>query len=121
MNRETTVERLIGATGLLRLHDIIGQAAVSEEEAQRNRAAGRGPRRARPGRPAIVPVSAASLWRWISAGKFPSPLRLGERGAAWRAADVARWLESRAPGATGDPITRKPAAKPTPAWHAGNR
>jgi prophage regulatory protein len=37
-----------------------------------------------------------TLRRWISAGDFPAPLKLGANSLAWRVTDVADWLASRA-------------------------
>ncbi len=47
---------------------------------------------------ALVPVSHATLWRWVKAGKFPAPVNLGGKGgriSAWRACEVDGWLASR--------------------------
>jgi prophage regulatory protein len=43
----------------------------------------------------LVPVSPTTLWRWVKAGKFPKPRKLGENVVAWRAADIAAWLAAR--------------------------
>lgn len=45
--------------------------------------------------PAIVPFSSATLWRKVSAGDFPKPVKLGPRITAWRVQDVRDWLNSR--------------------------
>ena len=42
---------------------------------------------------AHVPVSRSTLWRWVRDGKFPKPVKLGVMTSAWRASDVAAWLE----------------------------
>ena len=42
---------------------------------------------------ARVPVSKAKLYRMMSKGAFPRPVRLGGV-AVWRAADVEEWLKS---------------------------
>jgi prophage regulatory protein len=36
-----------------------------------------------------------TIYRAIANGAFPRPVRLPEGRVAWRAADVARWIESR--------------------------
>lgn len=41
----------------------------------------------------IVPFSAATLWRRVSSGQFPKPVRLSERVTGWRVSDVKAWLE----------------------------
>jgi prophage regulatory protein len=37
---------------------------------------------------ARIPVSRATWWRWIKAGRAPQPVRLGPGIVAWRASDV---------------------------------
>jgi len=44
---------------------------------------------------AVVGVSRVSIWRWVRAGTFPRPIRLGARAVGWRDSDVQRWLETR--------------------------
>lgn len=41
-----------------------------------------------------VPFSAATLWRLVSAGKFPKPIRLANQIIAWRATDVHEWSKN---------------------------
>lgn len=43
----------------------------------------------------ILPISEATLWRWVRKGKFPKPLKLSERVTAWRAEDVRAWLDQQ--------------------------
>ena len=53
---------------------------------------------AEPPPPALVPVSHATLWRWIKAGKFPAPLNLsgnGGRVTAWRTVEIDEWMAAR--------------------------
>ena len=40
----------------------------------------------------IIPVSPATLWRWVRSGKFPKPMKVGPNTTAWRVADVRAWL-----------------------------
>lgn len=44
--------------------------------------------------PHIVPISAATLWRWVANKKFPSPVKIGPRTTAWRVEEVRAWLAS---------------------------
>ncbi|MBF0583715.1 MAG: AlpA family phage regulatory protein [Magnetococcales bacterium] len=46
-----------------------------------------------------LPVS--TLYFYISKGKFPAPVRLGERSVGWRLSDVQGWLDSRQPARGG--------------------
>jgi prophage regulatory protein len=43
----------------------------------------------------IVRLSEPTIWRLRRAGKFPAPLRLGERRIAWRESEIEAWLVSR--------------------------
>ncbi|CAM5243675.1 helix-turn-helix transcriptional regulator [Rhodanobacter lindaniclasticus] len=46
--------------------------------------------------PGIIPVSAATWWAWVKAGKAPQPIRLSAGVTVWRAADVLAFAESLA-------------------------
>ena len=52
----------------------------------------------RNGSPGMIPVSPATLWRWVKAGKFPEPIRLSDRVTAWEASKVNAWIQSQAGG-----------------------
>lgn len=43
---------------------------------------------------AVYPVSRAKLYNDIRAGKFPKPIRLGERCVAWRASEVLNHIDA---------------------------
>ena len=43
----------------------------------------------------IIPVSPATLWRWVRSGKFPKPMKVGPNTTAWRAGDVRAWLRAQ--------------------------
>lgn len=43
----------------------------------------------------VVPVSSATLWRWVKAATFPQPVKLSGRVTAWRTEDVRQWMQSR--------------------------
>lgn len=50
----------------------------------------------KPSNPApVVPVSASTLWRWVRAGTFPAPLKIGPNITAWKVGDVRQWLQSQ--------------------------
>jgi predicted DNA-binding transcriptional regulator AlpA len=49
----------------------------------------------KPGRPGLIPFSAATLWRKVADKSFPAPVKLGERMTAWRRADVHAWMRAR--------------------------
>lgn len=40
----------------------------------------------------ILPVSPATIWRWVRDGKFPKPFKLGACVTAWRSEDIAAFI-----------------------------
>lgn len=63
-------------TGFLRLPQIIGNA------------------KATPPIPAIIPVSKTAWWAGCKSGKYPKPVKLGERTTVWRVEDIRSLIES---------------------------
>jgi prophage regulatory protein len=41
----------------------------------------------------VFPVSPASWWNGIKAGKYPKGVKLGERTTAWRVEDIRNLIE----------------------------
>lgn len=78
---------------LLRLPQIIGQPEITVEQADANRARGKGPRTPRPAILPIIPISRAAWWAGVSAGKYPAPVRLGGRVTAWRRSEVLALIQ----------------------------
>lgn len=54
-----------------------------------------GNRNATPPIPAMLPMSAASVWRAVARGDMPAPVKLGPRMTAWDLADIEAWLAQR--------------------------
>lgn len=92
-------------TGFLRESQILPQREVTEEEAARNREAFKQaatealaaglepksssrPRRARPSTPGLIPIGHATWWRGVKSGRFPQPIKLGDRITLWRVEDI---------------------------------
>lgn len=48
-----------------------------------------------PEKEGLIPVSASTIWRWISEGTFPKGHRFGPKTTAWYEAEVISWLEER--------------------------
>ena len=46
-------------------------------------------------RPGVVPVSGATIWRWVKSGQFPPPVKLSDRVTAWRVDDIKKWIWDR--------------------------
>ncbi|EKZ97628.1 phage transcriptional regulator [Cupriavidus sp. HMR-1] len=40
----------------------------------------------------VLPISKATLWRWVKAGTFPPPVKLSSRVTAWQVEAVRAWL-----------------------------
>ncbi len=49
----------------------------------------------------ITSLSVRTIWRMVSAGTFPAPVRVG-RASRWKYVDVAAWCESLDP--EGEPV-----------------
>lgn len=56
------------------------------------------PRRSPSNTFAILPFSAATVWRKVAVGTFPSPVKLSEGMTAWMVGDVRSWLRVQAAG-----------------------
>ena len=61
--------------GFLRLSQIIGNP------------------KAEPPIPAVIPVSKSSWWAGCKSGRYPKPIRLGLRTAAWRVEDILKLIQ----------------------------
>jgi prophage regulatory protein len=40
----------------------------------------------------LIGISNATLWRWIKAGRFPAPMKIGKKKVAWRSSVLATWI-----------------------------
>jgi prophage regulatory protein len=43
----------------------------------------------------LIGISNATLWRWIKAGRFPAPVKIGKKKVAWRSSVLANWIAQR--------------------------
>jgi len=41
----------------------------------------------------MLGTSRASLYRWIHAGTFPAPVKIGERAIAFKLSELEKWIE----------------------------
>jgi len=41
-------------------------------------------------------IPSSTLYRWISEGKFPRPIKVGPRKTLFRVSDIQSWLEEQA-------------------------
>ena len=67
-------------TGFLRLPQIVGRAA----DPKTNTIA----------IPALFPVSRSTWWAGVRSGRYPQPVKLGERCTAWRVEDIRALIET---------------------------
>lgn len=65
----------IPETGFLRLPQILGD------------------RRTDPPTPPLIPVSKSTWWQGIKTGRYPAPVKLGERCTAWRVEDIRALID----------------------------
>lgn len=49
-----------------------------------------------PSHAGMLPVSPATIWRWVNEGKFPKPFKLGPRVTAWHKADIEHFIAAQA-------------------------
>jgi prophage regulatory protein len=50
------------------------------------------------GKPGLLPVSPATVWRWIKEGKFPAPFKLGPNTTVFDLDRVEAFLAQQAGG-----------------------
>jgi predicted DNA-binding transcriptional regulator AlpA len=43
----------------------------------------------------MLPVSPATIWRWVRDGKFPKPLKLGPSVTGWHICEVEAFIAAR--------------------------
>lgn len=105
-------------TGFLRQPQIIGEAEITEAQAEANRqfnnaAAAkaiknghvdkngqpkfvRRPTTARPATAPLIPVKKSTWWAGVKSGRYPKPVRtLGVRITAWRVEDIRKLIEAQ--------------------------
>jgi len=46
-------------------------------------------------KPGKLPVSPATIWRWVREGKFPKPFKLGDSVTVWNAEDINAFISTR--------------------------
>jgi prophage regulatory protein len=42
-----------------------------------------------------INVSVAQVYKLVGLGRFPKPIKLGERGSGWLTTEIDAWLQSR--------------------------
>jgi prophage regulatory protein len=75
--KESNVALQLPETGFLRLPQIIGKAATESA----------------PAIPALIPVCKSTWLAGVRTGRYPKPVKLGERTIAWRVEDIRALIE----------------------------
>jgi predicted DNA-binding transcriptional regulator AlpA len=47
------------------------------------------------GRPGLLPVSQATVWRWAREGKIPKPFKLGAGTTVWDAGQIEAFIAAQ--------------------------
>ena len=42
-----------------------------------------------------INISVPQVYKLVSLGRFPKPIKLGERGSGWLTTEIDAWLQSR--------------------------
>jgi prophage regulatory protein len=58
---------------------------------------------------AMLPISSATLWRWVGKGDFPKPVKLSPRSTAWPIEAVQAWLAASGDESSPMRVTRNSA------------
>jgi prophage regulatory protein len=51
-------------------------------------------------RPGLLPVSPATIWRWVRQNKFPKPFKLAAGTTVWDAGQVEAFIAAQQSGGT---------------------
>lgn len=70
-------------------------ASISQEQPRLYRLADLATSRAKTG---LLPISPATVWRWVRGGKFPKPFKLGDSVTVWNASEIEAFIAARAGG-----------------------
>lgn len=71
---QQTVQNVLPESGLVRLSQIVGDK--------------------KKGIAPIIPVSKSSWWAGVQSGRYPKPVKLGERTTCWRVSDIRALIQS---------------------------
>jgi predicted DNA-binding transcriptional regulator AlpA len=45
---------------------------------------------------ALLTIHEITVWNWVAEGKLPKPITFSSNTKAWRASDIAAWLDAKA-------------------------
>jgi prophage regulatory protein len=49
-----------------------------------------------PAKSGLLPVSPATIWRWVRDGKFPQPFKIGVRTTVWNYDEIQAYIARQA-------------------------
>jgi len=49
-------------------------------------------------KPGLLPVSPATIWRWVKEGRFPKPYKLAQQTTVWDAKEIDEFLAQQQGG-----------------------
>lgn len=49
-----------------------------------------------PKKSGILPISPATIWRWVRDGKFPQPFKIGVRTTVWNYDEIQAYIARQA-------------------------
>jgi prophage regulatory protein len=52
-------------------------------------------------------LSRSTIYKYMSVGEFPKPLRLGSKAVGWRDSDIDEWIATRPVSPLGRPAPRR--------------
>lgn len=73
---------------IIRIAELIGRPEITPEQAAKNKAEGRYPRRPKRAIQGLLPMNKVTLYRRIKAGVIPAPERIGG-SVGWRYSTIA--------------------------------
>lgn len=51
-----------------------------------------------PTKEGVIPVSPATIWRWVKSGKFPAPFKLSQSVTVWNLDEIEAFILQRKNG-----------------------
>lgn len=80
------------AARVIRLNEL----ASFPEQPEKPKRKGEGTTPAKPAKQGKLPVSPATIWRWVREGRFPAPFKLGNNVTVWDEDVIDQFLAAQA-------------------------
>lgn len=59
-------------------------------------------------------LSQSTIYKYMSEGQFPKPIRLGPRAVGWRDSDIEDWIAARPVSPMGRPLPQRRRSRTHP-------